>query len=639
MGRFFSALRYWHWILLATLAGVALWATETLVQHEQQLNRSQQLRQEVASAGQLKAMLESELNLPLYLTVGLASYVKASGGKVDKAELDILLPGLVQQAKHIRNIGVAPGNRLQYIYPLAGNERALNLYYPDLPDQWPLVEETIQSGQARLVGPVRLVQGGQAFIYRLPIFIPDDSYWGILSTVINIETIWSLLAASAAEQNVTIALRAKTPDQHEYGNSFFGEPRLFYDDSLLLNLAIRGADWQMAIRAAEPVIDRGTWLRAGLYFATLCLLALLAWLFYSRQQLRFTAAELSRSESYLRAVTDNVLDAIIVTNEEGIIEDANLSCYRIFDYPRGSLQGLHWSMLLATPESIEAIYSATSKPEQEFEGSGLRQDSSQFELSLSRTRLALGDQQYQLLLMRDITSRKRMEKVKNDFVATVSHELRTPLTAINGALGLAISGALGDLNRSAQKMLTMAHNSCGQLNQLINDLLDTERLASGKIRFDIKTVALLPILEQSITQIAAMQHKQRLVIRCDKDTTDRVLADKGRLSQVCLNLLSNAVKFSPPDSTVEITLSEHNKLIRVSIVDQGNGVAGEFLPQLFQRFAQADNQDSRQHAGTGLGLAISKALIEQMAGQIGYERRQQGSCFYFELPAATPDPA
>ena len=185
----------------------------------------------------------------------------------------------------------------------------------------------------------------------------------------------------------------------------------------------------------------------------------------------------------------------------------------------------------------------------------------------------------------------------------------------------------------------MAHNSCGQLNQLINDLLDTERLASGKMRFDIQAVTLLPILEQSITQIAAMQYKQRLVIRCDKDTPDRVLADKGRLSQVCLNLLSNAVRFSPPDSTVEITLSEHNKLIRVSIVDQGNGVAGEFLPQLFQRFAQADNQDSRQHAGTGLGLAISKALIEQMAGQIGYERRQQGSCFYFELPAATPDPA
>ncbi|SNY58357.1 PAS domain S-box-containing protein [Arsukibacterium tuosuense] len=635
MSGFFSALRYWHWLLLVVLAAVALMAIETLVKHEQQLNRSQQLRHEVASAGQLKAMLEAELNLPLYLTVGLASYVKASGGKVDKAELDILLPGLVQQAKHIRNIGVAPGNRLQYIYPLAGNERALNLYYPDLPDQWPVVAETIQSGQARLIGPVRLVQGGQAFIYRLPVFIPDDTYWGILSTVINIETIWSLLAASAAEQNVTIALRAKTPGQNEYGNSFFGEPRLFYDDSLLLNLAIRGADWQMAIRATEPVIDRSIWFRSALYLATLCLLTLFAWLFYSRQQLRQTASELSKNESYLRAVTDNVLDAIIVTNEQGIIEDANLSCYRLFDYPPGSLRGLHWSMLLATTESIEAIYSATSEPEQEFEGSGLRQDSSQFELSLSRTRLVLGQQHHQLLLIRDITGRKRIEKLKNDFVATVSHELRTPLTAINGALGLAIGGALGDLNRSAQKMLTMAHSSCGQLNQLINDLLDTERLASGKMRFDIKAVAVIPLLEQSITQIAAMQHKQQLVISCDEDKTYKVLADKGRLSQVCLNLLSNAVKFSPVDSTVEIRISEHNQMIRVSVIDQGVGVAGEFLPQLFQRFAQADNQDSRQHSGTGLGLAISKALIEQMAGQIGYQRYQAGSCFYFELPAAT----
>ena len=633
---FFSALRYWHWLLLVLMACAALLATDTIVKHEQQHTRSQQLRHEVASGGQLKAMLESELNIPLYLTVGLASYVKASGGKVDKAELDILLPGLVQQAKHIRNIGVAPGNRLQYIYPLAGNERAINLYYPDLPDQWPAVAETIQSGQARLIGPVRLVQGGQAFIYRLPVFIPDDSYWGILSTVINIETVWSLLAASAAEQNVAIALRAKTPGQNEYGNSFFGEPRLFFDDSLLLNLAIRGADWQMAIRATDPAFDRSAMLRAGLYFTTLCLLTLLAWLFYSRQQLRQTANELSQSESYLRAVTDNVLDAIIVTDEEGIIEDANLSCCRLFDYPKASLQGLHWSMLLATPESIEAIYSATSDPGQEFEGNGLRQDSSQFELSLSRSLLVLGQQQHQLLLIRDITGRKRIEKLKNDFVATVSHELRTPLTAINGALSLAIGGALGDLNRSTQKMLTMAHSSCGQLNQLINDLLDTERLVSGKMRFDITAVAMIPLLEQSITQIAAMQHKQKLIMSYDKEKPYLVLADKGRLSQVCLNLLSNAVKFSPADSTVEIKLSEHNQMIRVSIIDQGGGVANEFLPQLFQRFAQADNKDSRQHSGTGLGLAISKALIEQMAGQIGYQRSEQGSCFYFELPAAGP---
>ncbi|KKO45068.1 hypothetical protein WG68_12470 [Arsukibacterium ikkense] len=633
---FFSLLRFWHWLLLVGLAGAALVATETLVQHEQQFSRSQQLRQEVASAGQLKAMLESELNIPLYLTVGLASYIKASGGSVNQAELDILLPGLVQQAKHIRNIGLAPGNRLQYLYPLAGNERALNLYYPDLPDQWPVIDETIRSGQARLTGPVRLVQGGQAFIYRLPVFVPDDSYWGILSTVVNIETIWSLLAASAAEQQVTIALRARDPGKSDYGNSFFGEPRLFFDDSLRLDLAIRGADWQMAIRTTDSSLDRSNLLRSSLNLTTFCLLTLLAWLFYSRQQLRQTASELSHSESYLRAVTDNVLDAIVVTNDEGMIEDANLSCYRMFGYSKNSLQGLHWSMLLATPHSIEAIYSATSAPEQEFEGLGLRQDSSHFNLALSRTRLVLGQQQHQLLLIRDITERKRIEKLKNDFVATVSHELRTPLTAINGALGLAIGGALGDLNRPTQKMLSMAHSSCGQLNQLINDLLDTERLASGKMRFDTVAVDLVPVLEQSVTQIAAMQHQQKLVIDYDQHKAYLVMADRGRLSQVCLNLLSNAVKFSPANSVVTIKLTEQEQLIRVSIIDQGNGVSSEFLPQLFQRFAQADQQDSRQYAGTGLGLAISKALIEQMHGQIGYQRQQQGSCFYFELPVAQP---
>ena len=226
------------------------------------------------------------------------------------------------------------------------------------------------------------------------------------------------------------------------------------------------------------------------------------------------------------------------------------------------------------------------------------------------------------------------EELKNDFVATVSHELRTPLTAINGALSLATGGALGELSHSAQKMLSMAHSSCGQLNQLINDLLDTERLASGKMRFTLSQVALVPLLEQNITQISAMQHKQRLLISQDSEKAYLVIADKGRLSQVCLNLLSNAVKFSPDDSVVEIKLSEHGKMIRVSINDQGKGISGEFLPHLFQRFAQAESHASRQHAGTGLGLAISKALIEQMDGNIGYQRLAQGSCFYFELPAA-----
>tara|TARA_R110002126_G_scaffold144276_17_gene290354 strand:+ start:2455 stop:4374 length:1920 start_codon:yes stop_codon:yes gene_type:complete len=633
---FFSALRFWHWLLLVVLAAIALLATEVLVNHEQQVSRSQQLRQEVASAGQLKALLESELNIPLYLTVGLASYIKASDGEVDEAQLDVLLPGLVQQAKHIRNIGVAPGNRLQYLYPLAGNERALNLYYPDLPDQWPIIAQIIESGQARLTGPVRLVQGGQAFIYRLPIFNSDESYWGIVSTVVNIETIWSLLAASAAEQNVTIALRAKHPGITDYGASFFGESRLFFDDSLLLNLAIRGADWQMAIRANDTDALRTLWLRPGLYTATFLLLTLLTWLLYSRQQLRQTASDLSHSETYLRTVADNVIDAIIVTNDEGIIEDANLSCYRIFGYAKNSLQGLHWSMLLATPESVEVIYSATSQPEQQYEGFGLRHDSSQFQLLLSRTRLQLGQQQHQLLLIRDITEQKRIEKLKNDFVATVSHELRTPLTAINGALGLAIGGALGDLNRSAQKMLTMAHNSCGQLNQLINDLLDTERLASGKMRFDIMPLDPIPLLEQSIIQISAMQHQQKLLLEYDQAMQYEVMADRGRLSQVCLNLLSNAVKFSPADSVVEIKLTQHNQMLRISIIDEGSGVSSSFLPQLFQRFAQADYQDSRQHAGTGLGLAISKALIEQMHGNIGYQRIAKGSCFYIELPIAGP---
>ena len=626
-------LSYWQWLLLLLLLGSAFYATETLVQHEQQHARSQQLRHEIASAGQLRALIESELNIPLYLTIGLAAHVQANNGEVSPAEMHLLLPELAHQARHIRNIGIAPDNTLRYVYPLSGNEKAIGIYYPDLTEQWPDIEAIITQREARLVGPVALVQGGTAFIYRMPVYMNADTYWGIISTVVDINSVWTLLERQTSEQEVQVALRSLSPEGRA-SPAFYGNDSLFYDDSMLLGISLRGALWQMAVRSASHPVDRSAQIRAIAYGFTLLLSSLLIWLFMSRQHLRNSVLAQQRSKLHLQSIMDNVNDAIITTDPDGTIEQVNLSCYPMFGHSTASLAGQHWSILLADPQRLDEVYSATSNAKTEFETLGRRRDNSQFPMAVNRSHIRLHQQAKQLLVLRDLSERQQTEQLKQQFISTVSHELRTPLSSISGALGLAISGALGEMTTSQQRMLQLAHSSCQQLSSLVNELLDVEKIASGTIALQLTPLSLQPLLAQTIHDMQLLQPGITLKLNCPDNLSQVVVnADPGHLQQVVRHLLGNAIKFSPRDSVVMVTVSRVADAIRVTVQDQGQGVAEHFVPRLFSRFSQADSADQRQHSGTGLGLAISRSLINQMQGNMGYQPAPgHGSCFYFELP-------
>uniref|UniRef100_A0A486XGE4 histidine kinase n=1 Tax=Rheinheimera sp. BAL341 TaxID=1708203 RepID=A0A486XGE4_9GAMM len=628
-------LSAWQWLLLIILGIIASVATETLVQHEQQLARSQQLRHEIASAGQLRALIESELNIPLYLTIGLTAHVQARNGDIAPAEMHLLLPELAHQARHIRNIGVAPGNTLRYVYPLVGNEQAIGLYYPDLTEQWPDIEAIIAQREARLVGPISLVQGGTAFIYRLPVYINANTYWGIISTVVDIDSVWNLLERQTTEQGVQVTIRSLAEDGRA-SPAFYGDERLFYDDSMLLAISLRGALWQMAVRSLTPVSSRSEQIRWVAYSVAALLLALLAWLLMSRQHLRNSLAAQQRDKVYLRTIMDNVTDAIITTDADGVIEQVNLSCYPMFGYAAATLPGQHWSVLLADPQHLDEVYSATSTTKAEYETLGRRRDNSVFPLLISRSNIRLQRQPRQLLVLRDLSERHKTEQLKQEFISTVSHELRTPLTSITGALGLTVGGALGELNASQQRMLQLAQSHCQHLSQLVNTLLDVEKLASGNMPFQLAPHAVAPLLQEVIAECQAMaqqsQSQIQLQIPANLQQT-MVLADPARLKQVLSHLLSNALKFSPANSLVTVQLAQSQQSVRISVLDQGKGVAADFVPRLFSRFSQENSSDSREHGGSGLGLAVSRNLMQHMHGDIGYAPGpERGSCFYVELP-------
>ncbi|PNG13169.1 hybrid sensor histidine kinase/response regulator [Stutzerimonas stutzeri] len=234
----------------------------------------------------------------------------------------------------------------------------------------------------------------------------------------------------------------------------------------------------------------------------------------------------------------------------------------------------------------------------------------------------------------DLTEHKRIEQMKDQFVSTVSHELRTPLTSISGALGLVTGGALGDVPPAMQQMLEIAHRNSLRLGYLINDLLDMEKIAAGKMTFDMREHALRRLLDEAIAsnQSFAAHFNVSCVLRDPPNVN--VWVDGLRLQQVLTNFLSNAIKYTPEGGEVSLHCSlPGTGHVRINVTDQGPGIPASFRSRVFEKFAQADASDSRQKGGTGLGLAITKEFIERMGGRVGFETSEtHGTTFWCELP-------
>lgn len=237
-------------------------------------------------------------------------------------------------------------------------------------------------------------------------------------------------------------------------------------------------------------------------------------------------------------------------------------------------------------------------------------------------------------LASDVTELKRIDRMKSEFVSTVSHELRTPLTSIRGSLGLISGGVAGQLPEAVKTLVGIAKTNCERLIRLINDILDIEKIESGKMRLDLQVVALKPLMVQALAANEGFGTAQNVGLNLHfPDDELQVHVDSDRLIQVVTNLLSNAMKFSPSGSAVEVHVTRGGIGVRVEVRDRGPGIPEEFHKRIFQKFSQADSSDTRQKGGTGLGLNISRAIVERMAGSIGFHTETGvGTTFFFELP-------
>ncbi|MCQ8783327.1 ATP-binding protein [Mangrovibrevibacter kandeliae] len=234
----------------------------------------------------------------------------------------------------------------------------------------------------------------------------------------------------------------------------------------------------------------------------------------------------------------------------------------------------------------------------------------------------------------DVTAQKRSEQMKDEFISVVSHELRTPLTSIRGSLGLLTSGAAGQLPPRAANLTAIAHSNSERLVLLVNDILDMEKIRSGKMELSIRPEPLRALLEQAIRgNKDYLPEKGVKLVLLDDAHDVKVMVDPDRLQQVLSNLLSNAVKFAPEGSTVTVAAALAGTMVRISVTDEGPGIPEEFRSRIFGRFEQAESSSTRRSGGTGLGLNISRAIVERMAGVIDFACPPAGgTVFFIDLP-------
>jgi two-component system phosphate regulon sensor histidine kinase PhoR len=247
-----------------------------------------------------------------------------------------------------------------------------------------------------------------------------------------------------------------------------------------------------------------------------------------------------------------------------------------------------------------------------------------------------------VLVLHDVTTLRRLEKVRKDFVANVSHELRTPLTSIKGYVEALADGAMNN-SEEMTRFLDIILKQSDRLNLILEDLLQLSQIESGQVLFKRESVNLNQVVERTLSLIKPLADKKghHVTVAVPPDLPP-ALGDEERLVQVLTNLLDNAVKYTPERGTIQIAgrhvparLSESRDQVELSVSDNGFGIPEADRPRVFERFYRVDKARSRELGGTGLGLAIVKHIVEGHGGYIWVEANQPaGSRFMMRVPAA-----
>ena len=243
-----------------------------------------------------------------------------------------------------------------------------------------------------------------------------------------------------------------------------------------------------------------------------------------------------------------------------------------------------------------------------------------------------------VLVFHDVTDRARLARMKDRIVSVVSHEIRTPLTSIRGSLGLIDGGLMGQVSPEAKRMISIAVDSSERLMRLINDLLDVERIESGRRVLNLASTPINVLMYDAVTVMQPIADVRSVEIEYDAPA-ESVLVDRDRILQVLTNLIQNSIKFSDPGSTIRLVAEKDDSHMTVTIRDEGHGIPASHIEAIFEPFHQVDVSDSGPSSGSGLGLAICKEIVEAHGGTIWAERGiENGAVIRFRIPIKDAHP-
>jgi PAS domain S-box-containing protein len=341
----------------------------------------------------------------------------------------------------------------------------------------------------------------------------------------------------------------------------------------------------------------------------------------------------------LAAIVEHSNDAIFAASLDGTILTWNAGAERLYGYTQEEMRGRQVSILHGATEGHQLVQRVLrGERVEQLETVSLAKDGRQIDVALTISPML--DRRGRVIgtstIARDITERKQLEQMKDDFVGTVSHELRTPLTAIKGFIELVADGDAGPLSDAQREFLQIASRNTDRLGNLINDLLDVNRIESQHLEIRSEPIDLGTVLKDVVATFAPMAEGRELGFRAQIDCLPTIMGDGPRLVQVFSNLVSNAIKYTPRGE-VGIRARVNQKWVEVCVYDSGIGMTPDEQARLFTKFFRGRNPVVSESGGTGLGLVIVKAIVEKHQGAVEVESHpNQGTRFRVRLPLPPP---
>ena len=358
---------------------------------------------------------------------------------------------------------------------------------------------------------------------------------------------------------------------------------------------------------------------------------------YMADEIRDKVNSLSSEKAKLEAVVSGMFEGVILTNEKGEIVLANPSIYKLFmvdSSPEGKVP-----IEMVRNAVIQDIVDRVLKERQ-------RLTTKELIINVPEEKviqingvpvIEKGKLEGAILVFHDITELRRLERVRQDFVANVSHELRTPISSIKGYAETLLEGAIND-KENAKDFVEIIYRDSERLAQLIDDILDLSKIESDKMKMALMPTDVAKMLERSIAIMTKQAKTKSIVIKPDLPfSLPKILADEARISQVLINLLDNAIKYTKDGGAVTVSAHPKDKYVQIDISDTGIGIPEEDIARIFERFYRVDKARSRELGGTGLGLSIVKHIVQAHAGEVWVKSAVgQGSTFSFIIPKVNP---